>query len=320
LAITPGLLLRLGTRGSALAITQSGWVKRQLEAAHPGLSVELVRIKTTGDKITDVPLARVGGKGLFVKEIEEALLDGSVDLAVHSMKDVPAELPAALHIAVTTRREDVRDALISRSGEPLARLPHGAKVGTSSLRRRAQLLAARPDLEILPLRGNLDTRLRKLGENEMEAIILAAAGLHRMGLEARITECLAYDVMLPAIGQGALGIELRREDARAHALTKFLDHPETAVAVVAERALLAKLEGGCQVPIAAMGRLIDGRLRLEALVADLDGRRIIRGHVEGGPGEAASLGLKLAEELLSQGAGEILAAIYNGGLPAPGGA
>ncbi len=312
--------LRLGTRGSALALTQAGWVKGQLEGAHPGLEVELVKIKTTGDKITDVPLARVGGKGLFVKEIEEALLEGRIDLAVHSMKDVPAELPAPLHIAVTTEREDVRDALISAGNLPLAGLPHGARVGTSSLRRRAQLLAVRPDLDIIPLRGNLDTRLRKLDENQMAAIILASAGLRRMGLEGRISEHLRFEVMLPAIGQGALGIEMRREDERTYQLARFLDHPDTAVAVRAERALLARLEGGCQVPIAALGRLEGGRLHLSALVADLDGVHLIRASGEAEPAGAAALGLRVAEELLSRGAGEILAEIYGAGVAPPGSA
>jgi hydroxymethylbilane synthase len=319
LANTPGRL-RLGTRGSALALTQSGWVKGQIEAANPGLAVELVRIKTTGDKITDVPLAQVGGKGLFVKEIEEALLEGRVDLAVHSMKDVPAELPSPLHIAVTTEREDVRDALISKGGLSLAELPRGARVGTSSLRRRAQLLAVRSDLDILPLRGNLDTRLRKLDENQMEAIVLASAGLRRMGLEGRISQKLDHSLMLPAIGQGALGIELRRDDSRTYELVKFLDHPPTATCVRAERSLLARLQGGCQVPIAALGRLENGTLVLEALVADLEGKRVIRASRSADPSAAEELGLAVAEELLAQGAGEILAEIYGGAVPTPGSA
>lgn len=319
MANSPGVL-RLGTRGSALALTQSGWVKSQIEAAHPGLAVELVRIKTTGDKITDVPLAQVGGKGLFVKEIEEALLEGRIDLAVHSMKDVPAELPAPLTIAVTTEREDVRDALITKGGLTLARLPQGARVGTSSLRRKAQLLAARPDLDILSLRGNLDTRLRKLDEDQMEAIVLASAGLKRMGLEGRIAERLDYAVMLPAIGQGALGIELRRDDTRTLGLVGFLDHAPTAACVAAERSLLARLQGGCQVPIAALGRLEGGTLRLDALVADLTGERLVRASGAGRPEEAAALGLAVAEELLARGADAILSEIYGGPLPAPGSA
>jgi hydroxymethylbilane synthase len=319
MANSPGLL-RIGTRGSALALTQAGWVKSQLEAAHPGLTVELVKIKTTGDKITDVPLARVGGKGLFVKEIEDALLDGRVDLAVHSMKDVPAELPDSLHIAITPKREDVRDALISRGNVALAGLPQGARVGTSSLRRRAQLLAVRPDLDIIALRGNLDTRLRKLAENHFDAILLASAGLRRMGLAGKISELLDPSLMLPAIGQGALGLELRRDDTRTLKLASFLNHAETAVAVLAERTLLARLEGGCQVPIAGLARLEGGMLRLESLVADLDGQRVVKASGTDRPEAAAELGLRVAEELLAKGAGEILAEVYGGGMPAPGSA
>ncbi|MFH0809487.1 MAG: hydroxymethylbilane synthase [Pseudomonadota bacterium] len=318
----PSRPVRIGTRGSALALTQSNWVKRQIEAAHPHLRVELVKIKTTGDKITDVPLARVGGKGLFVKEIEEALLDGRVDLAVHSMKDVPAELPAELHIGVTTEREDARDALISAGGVPLAELPQGARVGTSSLRRRAQLLAVRPDLTIVPLRGNLDTRLRKLDDGELQAILLASAGLRRLGLAERITQALDYSLMLPAIGQGALGLELRKDDDATLGLIRFLNHEATEVAVRAERVLLARLQGGCQVPIAALGRL-DGEennLRLDALVADLEGRRIVRASATDTPANAVQLGLRVADELLAQGAGEILAEIYGGAAQAPAGA
>jgi hydroxymethylbilane synthase len=302
--------LVIGTRGSVLARWQAEWVKGRLQAAHPGLEVSLTIIKTTGDKILDVPLAKVGGKGLFVKEIEEALLDGAVDLAVHSMKDVPTALPDALHVAAVPRREDPYDALISRDAVPLATLPTGATIGTSSLRRQAQLLAHRPDLTIVSLRGNLDTRLRKVTDGAMDAIVLAAAGLRRLGWADRITELLPPAVCLPAIGQGALGIECRREDARVNALALALDDPDTRACVDAERAFLTRLEGGCQVPIAAHATLDGDRLTLDGLIADVRGDRVLRESIAGARGDGPKLGRELAERLLARGGDAILRAVY----------
>ncbi len=306
--------VRIGTRGSRLALWQANWIKERLEKRYPGLEVELVRIRTSGDKIRDVPLAKIGGKGLFVKEIEEALLEGKVDLAVHSMKDVPTDLPEGLHIAAITEREDPRDAFISRTGKGLFELRRGARVGTSSLRRQIQILRRRPDLQVEPLRGNLDTRLRKLEEGDhFDAIIVALAGLKRMGWECRATELLPPEVLLPAIGQGAIGIETRRDDGRINGLISFLDHRETSLAVRAERAFLKRLEGGCQVPIAAYGTIRDGNLRLRGLVGSIDGSRVIEGEVSGVTQEWEELGIRLAEDLLKKGAREILQEVYKEG-------
>ncbi|MFZ5876259.1 MAG: hydroxymethylbilane synthase [Nitrospirota bacterium] len=302
--------LVIGTRGSMLARWQAEWVKARLQAAHPGLDVSLTIIKTTGDKILDVPLAKVGGKGLFVKEIEEALLDGSVDLAVHSMKDVPTALPAALHLTAVPRREEPFDALLSRDAVPLAKLPAGAVIGTSSLRRQAQLLAHRPDLTIVSLRGNLDTRLRKVTDGAMDAIVLAAAGLRRLGWADRITEVLPPAVCLPAIGQGALGIECRREDARVNALARALDDPDTRACVDAERAFLTRLEGGCQVPIAAHAALDGDRLTLDGLIAGVRGERVLRESMTGARQDGPRLGRELAERLLTRGGEAILREVY----------
>src|ERR1700690_4649406 len=277
----------IGTRASQLALWQAEWVKSELERLYPGIKVELNKIKTTGDKILDVPLAKVGGKGLFVKEIEEAMLRGEADIAVHSMKDVPTEFPEGLHLAVICKREDPRDAFITGSGEaasfagdatvvahrdaPISfnNLKQGAVIGTSSLRRSCQLLHIRPDLKIEQLRGNLDTRIRKLDEGQFDAIILAAAGVKRLGWSDRITELMPPEISLPAIGQGAIGIECRANDKRINNLIKFLDHPETSVCVRAERACLKKLEGGCQVPIAAYARVVNGRLVIDGLVGSV---------------------------------------------------
>lgn len=300
----------IGTRGSALARVQAVWVKDRLEARHPDLSVDLEIIRTQGDKILDVPLAQVGGKGLFVKEIEEALLDGRVDLAVHSMKDVPTELPEGLFIAATPEREDFRDALITREIPGLDELPQGARVGTSSLRRRAQLLRLRPDLDVLPLRGNVDTRLRKLEGEGLDAVVLAAAGLARLGLIHRVVQMLEPERMLPAIGQGALGLEARRGDERVLARIDFLNHPTTALCVSAERAFLEYLEGGCQVPLAALARIEGGRLRLAGLIADPDGRRFYRDGTEARPDEGREAGRRLAQDLLNRGGREVLDEIY----------
>jgi len=301
----------IATRGSKLALWQAEWIKSQIENLIPDIKVELNKIKTTGDKILDVPLAQVGGKGLFVKEIEEAMLRGEADLAVHSMKDVPADLPEGLHLSAICEREDPRDALIARESiSGLGDLPQGGHVGTSSLRRICQLLNKRPDLKITQLRGNVDTRLRKLEEGQFDAIILATAGVKRLGYAERITEKISMDISLPAIGQGAVGIECRTDDDFINDLLSKLNHKETWICVTAERAFLKKLEGGCQVPIAAYAQLHDGNLVIEGLVGSLDGKTLIRESIDGRPEEAESLGTTLAENLLSKGAGEILAEVY----------
>jgi hydroxymethylbilane synthase len=308
--------LNIGTRGSPLALFQANWVKDQLSRTHPDLNVTLVKIKTTGDKIQDAPLAKIGGKGLFVKEIEEALLQKRIDLAVHSIKDVPTEFPEGLHLSVITRREDPRDVLISKDGRTLRELVQKAKVGTSSLRRQAQLLHFRNDLELIPLRGNLDTRLRKLRTTNLDAIVLALAGVKRLGLEGRITEIIPTDISLPAIGQGALGIETRIDDREVEGRIRFLNDRESSIAVTSERAFLKKLEGGCQVPIAAYARTVGTTLHIDGLVGTIDGKRLIRHHREGPIDQAESLGIELAEVLLSQGAKEVLDEVYrNAGPP-----
>lgn len=299
----------LGTRGSKLALWQAEWVKARLEDAYKGLSVKLEKIKTTGDKILDVPLAKVGGKGLFVKEIEEAMLRGDIDIAVHSMKDVPVEFPEGLHLPVICEREDPRDALISK-GVLFKDIPKGARIGTSSLRRSCQLLSVRPDLEIVQLRGNLETRFRKLGDGEFSAMILAAAGVKRLGWDDQVTEYLDTSISLPAIGQGAIGIECRKDDPRVNELISALDHRETNIRVTGERACLKKLEGGCQVPIAAHAELDGDRIRIRGLVGSVDGRTIIRSEVDGKAAEAETLGDRLADQLLELGAKPILEEVY----------
>lgn len=300
----------LGTRGSKLAMRQSEWVRAQLHTLAPHVTVTLQRIQTSGDKILDVPLAQIGGKGLFVKEIEEALLSGEIDLAVHSMKDVPTELPEGLAILCVPPREDPRDALISRDGRLFKDLPRGARIGTSSLRRQSQLLHARPDFTIAMLRGNLDTRLRKLREGQFDAIVLAAAGLRRLDWTHEVTEYLAPQVSLPAIGQGALGIEGRRDDLFIGSLLSGLDHAPSKTAVLAERALLRRLQGGCQVPIAAHATVTGTRVRLEGLVSSVDGKDLIRDTVEGNIEDSESIGIQLGERLLARGGNTILRAIY----------
>lgn len=303
-------IVKLGTRGSKLALWQANHIKDRIEKKDRQVSVELVKIKTTGDKILDVPLAKVGGKALFVKEIEEALLDATVDLAVHSMKDVPTVIPQGLKIAVSTEREDPRDALVSPSGRKFMDLPGGALVGTSSLRRQAQALSVRSDLIIEGLRGNLDTRLRKVSEGAFDAIILAAAGLSRMGWSDRITEIMDPAVMIPAVGQGALGIEVREDDRETQELISFLNHRETAAAVAGERSFLERLEGGCQVPIGAHG-VVDGEsITISGFVARVDGSEIVKGNVSGKTKNSRSLGVELAEDLLTRGGKEILEEIY----------
>ena len=302
--------IRIGTRGSQLALWQANWVKEQLIRKHPDLDVEIHTIKTTGDKILDVPLAKVGGKGLFVKEIEEALLDKSVDLAVHSMKDVPTELPDGLGIVAVSEREDPRDAVLGRESTPILDLPQGAKIGTSSLRRQAQLFAARPDFKIEPLRGNINTRLRKLKEGLYDAIILANAGVKRLGWEKEVTEVIDPDVMLPAIGQGALGIEARLDDEVTLGKIAFLNDEVTGSCVAAERAFLHRLEGGCQVPIAAYAVREGDEILITGLVGSVDGKKIIRESDRAPAGEAAKLGDALASRILEAGGREILEEVY----------
>lgn len=301
--------LRIGTRASRLALWQAEWVQQQLEQLHPGLSVSLVPIITKGDKILDVPLAKVGGKGLFVKELEEALYDGSVDLAVHSMKDVPSVLPPGLILPCIPPREDPRDALVTPDGRGFAQLPQGARIGTSALRRQAQLLHRRPDLTIVSLRGNVETRLRKMDEEQLDGIVLAAAGLKRLQLADRIAEYLDPELSLPAIGQGALGLECRQGDSRTLNLIAPLHHAETAVAVIAERAFLRRLNGGCQVPLAAHAVVKGDRVDLIGLVAEVDGSRLLKDTLSAPLAEAEAAGRQLAESLLSQGADSILAAL-----------
>jgi len=303
------MILRIGTRGSRLALAQSEWIRERVEERAPDIRVELVRIKTKGDKILDSPLSEIGGKGLFVKEIEDALLRKDVDVAVHSVKDVPTELPDGLKLAVFPKREDPRDAFISVNYETLKDLPEGSSVGTSSLRRSSQLLHMRPDLHIEPLRGNVDTRLRKLESGDFQAIILATAGLKRLGLSSRINQIIPYDELLPAIGQGALGLEIRKDD-KIRELLRFMNHKPTEMAVRAERAFLRELEGGCQVPVAAYGRLSGESLILKGMVAELDGSRIIKNEVRGQKDNPEDMGFSLARRLLSSGADEILARIY----------
>jgi len=299
--------IKIGTRGSTLALRQTAGVGERIAQQHPDLHIEVVRIKTAGDRITDVPLAQVGGKGLFVKEIEEALLRGEIDLAVHSMKDVPSELPSGLHLGAVTEREDPRDALISREAQGLRELPPAARIGTSSLRRGAQLLGINPQWEIVPLRGNLDTRIRKLKTEGLDAVIVAAAGVRRMGLEDKVTEYLPPEVMLPAVGQGALGIECLQE-GEINELIAFLNHPQSAMAVAGERAFLRRLGGGCHVPIAAYGEVRRGGLFMRGLVVRLDGSHLFRAEAQGTDPEG--VGKQLAEDLLSQGAEEVLQEIY----------
>ena len=302
----------IGSRGSKLALWQSEWVKARLEALDPGTSVRIEIIKTQGDIKSDVPLSTIGGQGAFTKELEVALLDGRVDVAVHSLKDLPTVVPEGLAITATPEREDARDALVLRAdadgqGASLKSLAAGAVVGTSSLRRIAQLKHLRPDVQIKDLRGNVDTRLRKLDGGEYDALILASAGLRRLGLGSRISAAIDAAEMLPAVGQGSLGVETRADDEATNALVSRLDVAATRAAVLAERALLRSLGGGCQVPIAAHATVTDGRLRLDGLVASLDGAHVLRDTLEGGAAEADALGEALAARLLERGADALLA-------------
>ncbi|PLX85477.1 MAG: hydroxymethylbilane synthase [Desulfuromonas sp.] len=303
--------LRIGTRASQLALWQANWVKSELENRHPGLEVTLTKIKTQGDKILDVPLAMVGGKGLFVKEIEEAMLRDEIDIAVHSMKDVPTVFPESLALRCITEREDCRDIVILRPGVASWKdLPQGARIGTSALRRKAQLLHLRPDLKMIDIRGNVQTRIRKLTEDNLDAVILAAAGMKRLGFETQVSEYLPVGISLPAIGQGALGLESRIDDDETNALIDFFNHPETDWAVRGERAFLKRLEGGCQVPIACHGTVADGQLTLTGLVADCDGVKLLKKSIAGPVEECEKLGTSIADDLLIQGAGKILNEVY----------
>jgi hydroxymethylbilane synthase len=298
--------LRIATRGSPLALWQAEHVAERLQALHTGLKVELVVMKTSGDKILDTPLAKVGGKGLFVKELENGLLDGRADLAVHSLKDVPVEFPPGLELAVVMEREDPRDALVSARYKSLDAMPPGAKVGTSSLRRQTQVREAFPELQVDWLRGNVNTRLAKLDAGEFDAIILAASGLQRLGMHDRIAAVLEPEVSLPAIGQGALGIEIRADDDELRELLLPLAHADTATRIAAERAMNQTLQGGCQVPIAGYAELDGDELYLRGLVGEPDGSRTLRAEVRGPRADAHALGVRLAEQLLAMGAGSIL--------------
>jgi hydroxymethylbilane synthase len=303
--------LRIGTRASTLALWQANWVKSALESKWPGIPVELVPIKTTGDKILNVPLAEVGGKGLFTKEIDDALLAGKVDAAVHSMKDIPFQLPAGIEFGAIPEREDPRDALVS-NGRKLDDLPPMARIGTSSLRRQVQLRHRMPSVRIATLRGNVDTRLRKLDAGEFDAIVLALAGLKRLGRESVVTQVLEETFMLPAVGQGALGIACRSEDKKILTQLAVLNHEPTRLAVTAERGLLAALEGSCKVPVAGYAQIIDGQITLKGLVANLSGSSVIAGEITGDSSKARDLGMTLGKELLDRGGRAILAEIAAG--------
>lgn len=304
--------LRIGTRASALALWQANWVKTEMERKSPGLEVQLVQIKTAGDKILNVPLAEVGGKGLFTKEIDDALLGRRVDVAVHSMKDIPYQLPNGIEFGAIPEREDPRDALVS-NGRWLDDLPPAARLGTSSLRRQVQLRQRFPSLRVLTLRGNVDTRLRKLEEGDFDGIILALAGLRRLGRESVVSQILDQALMLPAIGQGALAVACRSDDGGTRELLAMLDHKPTRLAVTAERGLLAALEGSCKVPIAGHARLENGQILLKGLVANLAGTVVVSAEMAGAPAKAHELGIALGQELLRRGAGAILAEINQHG-------
>ncbi|TLX51461.1 hydroxymethylbilane synthase [Pseudoalteromonas ruthenica] len=302
--------VRIATRKSALALWQAEFVKAQLERHHRGITVELVTMTTKGDIILDTPLAKVGGKGLFVKELEQAMLDGRADIAVHSMKDVPVEFPEGLELHTICEREDPRDAFVSNTFDNIDSLPAGAVVGTSSLRRQCQLKEQRPDLEVRDLRGNVNTRLAKLDDGQYDAIILAAAGLIRLHMPERIRSYISAEQSLPANGQGAVGIECRSDDTAIKALLAPLEHRETRIRVDAERAMNRRLQGGCQVPIGAYAELNEDHVYLRGLVGSVDGQQILRAEISGPASEAEQLGISLADDLLAQGAGSILAEVY----------
>lgn len=301
--------LIIGTRQSLLALWQSNHIAALLRVQYPDCTVTLKKIVTKGDRILDVPLAQIGGKGLFTKEIETELLDGTIDLAVHSLKDMPTVLPEGLCLTAITERANVGDAFVSNKYNSFSELPQGAKLGTSSLRRKAQLLAARPDLNIVDLRGNVDTRLRKLDEGQMDAIILAAAGLERLGHADRIKEVIPASVCLPAVGQGALAIECREDNAEVRQMLEFLNHLPTKQATDAERAFLGLIEGGCQVPIGVHADIDGGKAHVNAIIASLDGRTVLKSSIDGDAADAVKLGRELGQKMLSEGGREILAAI-----------
>jgi len=297
--------LRIGSRGSILARWQAEFVRKRLFQV-AGVEAEIIIIKTSGDKMQQSPLTQIGGKGIFIKELEEALLDESIDLAVHSVKDIPTETPGRLSFPAVCRRDDVRDCVVSHTGTPLANLRQGARVGTSSLRRQAQLRHYRPDLDLRELRGNVDTRLRKVESGEYDAIVLSKAGLDRLGWSQKITEALSTDISLPAVGQGAIAIESRAKDQEAAQILEKLDDTETRTAIIAERALLKALQGGCQVPLGAWARLERGELVMEAVVCSVEGSQYIRKKAVAPPEQAAQLGEHVARELLEGGARNIL--------------
>lgn len=299
-------LIRIATRKSPLALWQAEHVQARLEALHPGLKTELLPMTTRGDKILDSPLSKIGGKGLFLKELELAILEGKADIAVHSMKDVPMEFPEGLGLAVICQREDYRDAFVSNNFPSFESLPNGAVVGTSSLRRQSQLRSVRPDILIKDLRGNVNTRLKKLDEGEYDAIILAAAGLIRLGMQDRIQECLEPSLCLPAGGQGAVGIECRTDDTKTLNYLDVLNHRHSSICVSAERAMNARLNGGCQVPIACLSELNGDSLKLCGIVGSADGNEILRSELEGSADACEELGVKVAELLLKQGAQRLL--------------
>lgn len=303
--------IRIATRKSPLALWQAVHVRELLQHAHPGLEVELLKISTQGDKIIDTPLAKIGGKGLFVKELEQGLLNGEADIAVHSMKDVPVELPDGLHLAVVLEREEPRDAFVSNHYQRFDDLPRGARVGTASLRRQCQLASLRPDLEIVNLRGNVGTRLKKLDDGHYDAIILASAGLIRLGLAQRIAQKIPFDICLPAIGQGVIGIECRSDDLLVNDLISVLENPQTQVCITAERALNERLQGGCQVPIGGYAELNGETLFMRGLVGHPDGHTVIQAKKTGAMQQAHDIGIAVADDLLARGADTILNEVYD---------
>jgi hydroxymethylbilane synthase len=304
------MTIRIGSRASKLALAQAQWVMDRINTRYPDVKVDIITVTTKGDRIIEKPLSTIGGKGLFVKEIEQSLSRGEIDVAVHSLKDVPAELPDTLCMGIFPEREDPHDVMLSKDNIPLRNLPAGSCIGTSSLRRAAQILHYRSDLTIVPLRGNLDTRIRKLEGVDIQAIVVAAAGLKRIGLTDKIIQPFSFNVMVPAVGQGALGLEFRIDDEETKDTLQFLDHYATRVAVEAERSFLMELRGGCQIPIAGFARLRDESLFLDGLVADIDGSTIFRDTIIGSPQKARELGATLANRLLDAGAGKVLEKIY----------
>lgn len=303
--------IRIGTRKSPLALWQAHYIRDELHALQPSLECEIVKLSTEGDRILDTPLAKIGGKGLFIKELEQALIDGRVDIAVHSMKDVTVDLPEALHIPVICKRETPWDAFVSNQYDQFLDLPQGARLGTSSMRRQMQLKAARPDLQVISLRGNVNTRLAKLDAGEFDAIILAAAGLIRLQMSDRITETLPPELCLPAVAQGAVGVECRKDDDQTLALLMQLNHPPTHARVIAERAMNATLEGGCQVPIAGFSEIHEDTLHLRGIVGSPDGSLLLHADIAGLTQNAEELGQELAKQLLEKGAGDILSQVYS---------